>query len=92
MNGPRSDGAKVKRMKKVLVSFWVDSGQKERLEDLSRKNRMLISGYVKEAIEDLLEKYGEPDIGADKRQRIQNGKATGNKERPSCGGPSEELR
>ena len=50
-------------MKKSRVFFWIDIQQKERLEDLSRKTRVLLSEYVKEAIEDLLEKHEEQSVG-----------------------------
>ena len=43
--------------------FWIDTHQKERLEDLSRTKRVLLSEYVQEAIEDLLEKHEEPKQG-----------------------------
>jgi len=49
-------------VKKARVLLWVGARQKERLEELSRNNRMLISGYIQEAIEDLLKKYEEPKL------------------------------
>lgn len=49
-------------MKKVRVSLWVGARQKERLEELSRNKRILISEYIHEAIEDLLNKYEEPKL------------------------------
>lgn len=44
-------------MKKVRVFFWMDARQKEKLTELSKKNRVLPSYYLKEAIDDLLKKY-----------------------------------
>lgn len=44
-------------MKKVRVFFWMDARQKDRLTELSKKNRVLPSYYLKEAIDDLLKKY-----------------------------------
>ena len=44
-------------MKKTRVFFWINAHQKERLEDLSRRNRVLLSDYLHEAIEDLLSRH-----------------------------------
>jgi predicted DNA-binding protein len=44
-------------VKKVRVFFWMDARQKDKLTELSKKNRVLPSYYLKEAIDDLLKKY-----------------------------------
>ena len=62
-------------MKKVRVSLWVDTCQKERLTELSRKERILISEYIQEAIEDLLKKYEEPRL-----KLVHDGEDSGEKE------------
>lgn len=48
-------------MKKVRVFFWMDTRQKEKLTELSKRNRVLPSYYLKEAIDDLLKKYEQTE-------------------------------
>ncbi len=58
-------------MKKVRVYFWIEDNQNERLANLSRKTRVLLSDYVQEAINDLLDRHEEKDTSVN--QEIEEG-------------------
>ena len=44
-------------MKKVRVFFYMDAQQKKRLEELSRNTQVLLSEYLRKAVDDILDRY-----------------------------------
>ena len=64
-------------MKKVKVSIWMETGQAERLADLSKRSRVLIGDHIGEAIEDLLKKHDKREARETKSELKRPGAIAG---------------